>query len=246
MATFAFVRANELNALLSTGEADVRRRQVEEELGGTQAPSLPAQLGNRLRFDDAERGFVYSVSRCYVRDEDAAEEVAQEAMLLAFRHRDAFRGESHPRTWLYRIAAMAALGYLRRQRRRDAQVTVTSCDPEELAGLDDPTARSAEEALVSRELADRLRCRLLELDEKYASVLRLRAEDLRDHQIAERLGISVAVVKIRAYRARAMLREVLRCDDTADGGVSARPAPGWNRSRRARACSSNTLRSGSR
>lgn len=233
MGKLAFVNTNELNDFWSPGEVGARRRQVAEQ-----------PLDNQLRFDDVERGFVYSVGRCYVRDEAAADDVAQEAMLLAFRHRDSFRGESHPRTWLYRIAATAALGYLRRQRRRDARVT--SCDPEELVGRDDPAARSAEEALASHELADRLRCQLLTLDEKYASVLRLRAEDLRDHQIAERLGISVAVVKIRAYRARVMLREVLCSDETMNGDVSAPPVRGWSRSRRARACSSNKQRSEAR
>jgi len=215
-------------AVVDSNELDVSARQVDHQ----------------LRFDDAERGFVYAVGRRYVADEDAADDVAQEAMLLAFRHRASFRGESHPRTWLYRIAAMAALGYLRRHRRRDARII--TCDPEQLAGFDERVTPSAEDELASRELAERLHRQLGALDEKYASVLRLRAEDLGEHEIAERLGLSVAVVKIRAHRARGMLREALLAEERAGPGVSASPAPGWRRSRRARACSSNTLRTGSR
>jgi RNA polymerase sigma-70 factor (ECF subfamily) len=169
--------------------------------------TIPANPDNQLRFDDAERGFVYAVGRRYVHDEDAADDVAQEAMLIAFRHRDSFRGDSHPRTWLYRIAATTALGYLRQQRRRDDRVI--ACDPADLAGLADATVVSAEDALMTHELVDQLHRHLLELDEKYASVMRLRAEDLREHQIAERLGISVAAVKVRAHRARAMLRAAM-------------------------------------
>jgi RNA polymerase sigma-70 factor (ECF subfamily) len=207
-------------------------------------PPSPADLHHQLRFDDAERGFVYSVGRCYVHDEDAADDVAQEAMLLAFRHRASFRGESHPRTWLYRIATTTALGYLRRQRRREGRVT--GCDPEALARFDDATSPSAEDALVSRELADGLRCQLLALDEKYASVMRLRAEDLPEHEISRRLGLSLAVVKIRAHRARRMLREALLSGEASGRAVSAPPARGWRRSPRARACSSNMPQSGSR
>jgi RNA polymerase sigma-70 factor (ECF subfamily) len=161
----------------------------------------------QLRFDAADRGFVYAIGRRYVRDEDAADDVAQEAMLLAYRNRASFRGESHPRTWLYRIAATTALGYLRRQKRRGTRIT--GYDPEDLAKFQDSTAPSSEDQLATREVADQLQGKLSELDEKYASVMRLRAEDLREHEIAERLGITVATVKIRGHRARAMLREAL-------------------------------------
>lgn len=228
MMDFATTSANELNVY----DEPIEQAQIAKTV-----------RAHQLRFDDAERGFVYSVGRRYVSDEAAADDVAQEAMLLAFRHRDSFRGESHPRTWLYRIAAMTALGYLRRERRRDARVT--GYDPAELAELDDATAPSAEDALVTRELTDRLRGQLLELDEKYASVLRLRAEEIPEHEIAERLGLSVAVVKIRAHRARGMLREALLANELPGGGVSAPPARGWNKSPRARACSRNTPRTGS-
>ena len=167
---------------------------------------IPSSL-HQLRFDDAERGFVYAVGRRYVHDADAAEDIAQEAMTLAFRHRDSFRGDSHPRSWLYRIAATTALSYLRRQRRSAGRMT--GCDPDELARLPDLDARSADDALADHERADELARQLGALDDKYASVMRLRAEDLREHEIAERLGISVAAVKIRAHRARAMLRAAM-------------------------------------
>ena len=53
----------------------------------------------------------------YVRNEQDAEDVTQDAMLLAHRYRDSFRGESRYSTWLYRVTATAALMFLRRQRR---------------------------------------------------------------------------------------------------------------------------------
>lgn len=163
--------------------------------------------GRELQFGDAERRFVYAVGRRYVRDEAAADDVAQDAMLLAFRHRGSFRGESHPRTWLHRIAMMTALGYLRRKQRLDARVT--GCDPAELAESSAAAVPSAASALETHELAEQLRRRLGELDEKYAAVLRLRAEDLRDQEIAARLGLTISAVKVRAHRARGMLRQVL-------------------------------------
>jgi RNA polymerase sigma-70 factor (ECF subfamily) len=172
--------------------------------------SQPARFDGELRFDAADRGFVYAIGRRYVHDEDAADDVAQEAMLLAFRNRSSFRGESHPRTWLYRIAATTALGYLRRQNRSRSRFT--SCEQEELERFADPAAQSAEDELATHELADQLRVALGELDDKYAAVMQLRAQDLREREIAAQLEISVAAVKVRAHRARGMLREAL-CDE---------------------------------
>lgn len=65
----------------------------------------------------ASRAYVRSVAMKYVRDEQDAEDVTQDAMLLAYRYRHAFRGESRYSTWLYRVTATAALMFLRRQRR---------------------------------------------------------------------------------------------------------------------------------
>src|SRR5512143_1034957 len=67
-------------------------------------------------FQQSDRDYVYAVARRIV-DPEAAEDVAQDAMLLAYRHRAEFRGDSHYRTWLYRIAATTAFGYLRRCKR---------------------------------------------------------------------------------------------------------------------------------
>lgn len=171
----------------------------------TEVMSSHDLTGSRLKFDAAERSYVYAVGRRYVRDAEAADDVAQEAMLLAFRHRDAFRGDSHPRTWLYRIATTTALVYLRRQRRREAWHSTREVSESHAVA---PTP-AADDALASHEQAEQVKRGLDGLDEKYASVIRLRAEDLRDHEIASRLGISTTAVKVRAHRARAMLRVAL-------------------------------------
>lgn len=158
-----------------------------------------------LRFDAAERSYVYAIGRRLVRDEAAADDIAQGAMLLAFRHRHAFRGDSHPRTWLYRIATTTALGYLRRQARRAAHHATRPVHELRLVSQ----APAADDALATHELAAEAAGRLAELDDKYANVIRLRADDCRDAEIADLLGLTTTAVKVRAHRARAMLREAL-------------------------------------
>src|SRR5690606_17264238 len=60
-----------------------------------------------------ERAYVFAVAMKYVKNEVDAEDVTQDALLLAHRHRDSFRGDARYGTWLYRVAATTALMFLR-------------------------------------------------------------------------------------------------------------------------------------
>lgn len=155
------------------------------------------------------RAYVRSIAMKYVRDEQDAEDVTQDAMLLAFRYRDSFRGESRYSTWLYRVTATAALMFLRRARRRRAEmpasgVVITGEDGDGTPLLDrqvaptdvrgDVIARH-ELALVSEAVAA--------LGSKYPAVFWKRyGEGRTETEIAKELGVSVAAIKTRAFRAR--------------------------------------------
>lgn len=158
-------------------------------------------------FEPADRTFVYAVARRIVRNDDDAQDVAQEALLLAHRHRDSFRGGSSHRTWLYRIATTAALTSLRRRRAAQRRVDALAVHLRG-AGSDEPAAPDTQ--LERARLRARLAHELDALDEKYRRVLELRVqEDVGEREIAAALGLSLATVKIRGFRARNMLREAL-------------------------------------
>src|SRR3954453_7027072 len=70
-----------------------------------------------IRFTAKEREFVYGVAMKYMKDEEKAHDVTQDALCLAYRHRASFRGDSRFTTWLYRIAATTALMHLLKDRR---------------------------------------------------------------------------------------------------------------------------------
>ena len=71
---------------------------------------------------DETRAYVKSVAMKYVRNDTDAEDVTQDALLLAYRYRDSFRGDARYSTWLYRVTATAALMFLRKQRRTAREV----------------------------------------------------------------------------------------------------------------------------
>jgi RNA polymerase sigma-70 factor (ECF subfamily) len=177
---------------------------------------------------EAERSFVYAVIRRILRNDDAAADATQDALLLAHRHRDQFRGESAHRTWLYRIAVTTALGYLRKRRR--TREDVSSSDLPVAWDVRDPRP-SPEQQVAAGELAGAMTRALAEIGEAHQQVFLLRLEDWSETEIARSVGISVANVKIRTHRTRARLRAALRAQGVT--GHPARPAPRARRDNRA-------------
>jgi len=155
-----------------------------------------------LAFTADDRRYAYAVARRIVRDEQDAHDVAQDALLLAFRYRHSFRGQATPRTWFHRIVVTTALSHLRSAARRRRHLDSLGHQP----AAPPPTP---EQALSKHEQVQRVAAHVDRLGEKYRSVISLRIEELSDTEIAERLAISVGSVKVRSHRARHQLREAL-------------------------------------
>lgn len=172
-------------------------------------PTAPAPT-----LGDPERRYVFSVAMKYVKDVDAAEDVTQDAMLLAHRHRASFRGDSRHSTWLYRIAATSALMYLRKRRR----IARWEEAPEGTERTDDRPAPRAEESdpapdpcatCAARERLAAVVARLEELGAKYREVFWMRfVEEMTDAEVAAALGVGLSTVKTRTHRTRLALREL--------------------------------------
>jgi RNA polymerase sigma-70 factor (ECF subfamily) len=158
-------------------------------------------------FGPRERAYVYSVAMKYVKDEVAADDVTQEALLLAFRYRDSFRGDARFSTWLYRVTATAALMYLRKQKRLSRErplLTGPSEEPGEEMPIDLPdSAPSPAEQLAAREALELVDQELGALGKSYRDVFwRKFAEGYSEPELAELEGVSLSAIKSRTYRAR--------------------------------------------
>lgn len=154
---------------------------------------------------DRTRAYVRSVAMKYVRDEQDAEDVTQDAMLLAHRYRDSFRGESRYSTWLYRVTATAALMFLRRQRRLARELPASGAVDDDGTALLErqvaPTDLASE--VIARADVGCIAAAVAKLGAKYPAVFWKRyGEGRTETEIARELGISVAAVKTRAFRAR--------------------------------------------
>lgn len=173
------------------------------------------QRGHRELFYELVRPYekrVYAAAFAILRNQQDAEDAAQEAMLKAFANIARFRAEARFSTWLIQIAVNEAL--MRRRRERtvvmegidDRREEDNTYSPRDFADWREIPS----EALERKEIRQRLAEALATLDRKYREVFVLRdMEHLNIQETAEALGISVASVKTRLLRARLMLRDLL-------------------------------------
>ena len=159
-----------------------------------------------------ERG-VFLAALSLVKNEADAEDVAQEAILKAFKSLSRFRGEAKFSTWLIQIAINEAKMKLRKDRRHlyESLEEGPRGDDGEYMPKDYADWREIpSEALEQKELRVALIKALNSLPEKYRIVLVLR--DVQQLSIAETsqvLGLSEANVKTRLSRARLQMRDAL-------------------------------------
>jgi len=141
---------------------------------------------------------VYAWTVRIVRDSGAAEDLTVETFWRIYRARQRFDPSAGDfRAWARRIATNAALDHLRHAHR---ETELSEDYP--AATRDDPAVRG--------ELRDHIRRAFLELPAKYRFVATLALiEDEPYNEIAEAVGISAALVKVRVFRAVGMLRKKL-------------------------------------
>jgi RNA polymerase sigma-70 factor (ECF subfamily) len=156
---------------------------------------------------------VMNLSLRFTRNQEDAEEVAQDVFVTLFRKIDGFRGQSAFSSWLHRIVVNTAFMKLRK-RRQSHTISIEDLAPavkqfcverEAMAGLHSHTMT------VSRELQDTLQRALDRLPRQYRAVFVLRDVDgLSNQETGQILGLSTPAVKSRLHRARMMLRKKLQ------------------------------------
>jgi len=174
------------------------------ELAREQELVSRAQKGDRAAFAALLREHqdeVYTLARRLVGDPHMASDVAQEALIRAWRALPRFRGDSRLSTWLYRITVNTAWTHKKRAGRNRATSIDDHLDVAAPAGADHPEV--AGEIL---ELRGRLRSALDRLPDAQREVVVLKDIYGWSHsEIAESMGISVTAAKVRLHRARARL-----------------------------------------
>ena len=168
-----------------------------------------AETDARRDFEErlAECGpLAYRVAQGVLRNRADAEDVAQEALLRAYKSFHRLRDRNRFRGWLVRISFRIALDRLRATKRRERRDALWS-EPAHL-----PPRATAEDVAASNQFQGHLERALEELPEKLRLVLLLSAlEGYTIEEIAGMIGVPLGTVKSRIFLARKKLAEKLRC-----------------------------------
>ncbi|MGI9242905.1 MAG: RNA polymerase sigma factor [Verrucomicrobiales bacterium] len=169
-------------------------------------PETPTSHGSALEeirdfgrvYSEHSRSIYYLALR-YLGSPAQAEDVTHDVFLKAFRKRDAFRGQSSARTWLYRIAINHCKNI--RQSWHSRKIHSTD-DPGALdrgsGGVDSP-----QKELEIKELGQRIQATLDLLPDDYRLLLLLVAdEELSYAEVATVTEQSVDAVRGKLHRAR--------------------------------------------
>jgi len=181
--------------------------QPGQSIDGTPARELE-RSGTHAEFEErlAECGpLAFRIAQGVLRNTADAEDVAQEALLKAFRSFRRLRDPQRFRGWLVRITFRMALDRSRSAKRRELRESDWSM-PERR-----PVPPNAEDLAASSEFQARLERAVEELPEKLRLVLLLSAmQGYSLEEVSSMLGIPTGTVKSRLFFARKELAEKLR------------------------------------
>ena len=136
-----------------------------------------------------------------VGDAQAAQDVAQDVFISAFRRFPDPAESDHACAWVRVAAAHTALNAIRGERRRDRR--------QQLSGAD-VSPMGPEETVLDREFRTEVRRALSRLPRRAATVLVLRHNGLSYAEVAEAMNVKVGHVGTMLRRAESALRKELQ------------------------------------
>ena len=165
------------------------------------------QNGDKRAFDLLVKKYqhkVLAVIGRFVRDQDEAMDVAQDAFVKAYRALDRFRGDSAFYTWIYRIAVNTAKNHLVSKGRRPPDTDVEVGEAEYYSGGDIlHESADPEKELMRDELEQVVFEALRDLPDDLRTAVTLREFDgLSYEEIAEVMDCPVGTVRSRIFRGR--------------------------------------------
>ncbi len=149
------------------------------------------------------KGRVFGTCSRFARDAHQLDDLCQEVFLRAWRRLRTFRGDAPFEHWLARLTITACYDFLRRERRHRGHAELD----DSLFEMRDTGIDAAIAAGRARDLLD-WAMRKLSAEEKLVLTL-LELEERTVREIATLTGWSEGNVKVRAFRARARLREII-------------------------------------
>ena len=156
-----------------------------------------------------------------VREQAAAEDLAQEVFLRVYRARKEYSPSAKFTTWLFRIATNLALNAIRDGRHRQMQISIDTPRDEDEPVIEIAAREArADERLIEEERNRMIRAAILSLPEKQrAAVILHKYQEMEYAEIGKILGCSESALKSLLFRAYETLRVQLALLIVGSGSV---------------------------
>jgi RNA polymerase sigma-70 factor (ECF subfamily) len=173
---------------------DTRRREFEEQA----LPHLDSMYSAALRM---------------TRNPSDAEDLVQEAILLAFRHFDQFQSGTNIRAWLFRILTNTFINSYRKKSREPERVDLPEVEDFYFlsqAARNNELGEDPESQILSKFAYNDIMAAIDRLPEEFRLVVVMNAvEGFAYQEIADILNIPIGTVRSRLYRGRKVLQKHL-------------------------------------
>ena len=155
---------------------------------------------------------IYRVAYRLTGNHDDAEDLAQEAIIEAFRAFDRYQPGTYFDRWLYRIMSRTFIDVVRRRNRRPVVSLDAPAGPggDPLVTLLGDTTQDPQQMTETMDLDGAIQAALDGLPEEFrTAVVLVDIEGLSYDEVAHALRCPVGTVRSRLHRARQMLRAAL-------------------------------------
>jgi len=164
------------------------------------------------RLYDSAFNILLRVSYRITNSWEAAEDICQESFFRLYEKNMVFPNQDEAKYWLIRVVKNASLNYAKRkERERKAYQKAFREDHRQ--------EETGEGLLVKKEAGEEVKSALEKLPDNLRMVLVLKEyADMNYKEIGKTLGISEGNVKVRVFRARERLAEIMQANNDLQGG----------------------------
>jgi RNA polymerase sigma-70 factor (ECF subfamily) len=188
----------------SSGVLEARAVKTEAELLASIRAGAPDEFAEIIQ---QHQSLVFSILYRYERDPHLVEDLAQETFVKAWRALEQFDARAPFSHWLSRIAVHVALDHLRKRKRVKNEIGLDDLGEDALDWLQNENQPDELEAGQAREILDKAMSQLSPEERLVITMQEIEGKSISE--ISKLTGASNVAVRVRAFRARKKLKNVL-------------------------------------
>ena len=167
--------------------------------------------GDELAFEKVVKQYQLMVVRTafgYLKNQDEAEDLAQEVFISVFENIQKFRGDANLKTWIFRITINKSINQLRKQKWKNALQRLENVFSQNGNEIADPTNPHKELLYKHQENAIDVALSKLPENQRTAFILH-KYDELPQQEIAQIMNVSISAVESLVFRAKQRLQQLL-------------------------------------